>query len=95
MRGNSADKRVLSYASAQGGAMREVLTVKEDLGGDPTEFEIRAAAQAASGQFAKAVESEQQALAMAKRLKWDLAPLNERLAHYQSAQPWYGNLLRL
>jgi hypothetical protein len=31
----------------------------------------------------------------AKRLKWDLAPLNERLARYQSGQPWYGNLLVL
>jgi len=32
---------------------------------------------------------------MATRLKWDLAPLNERLAHYESRQPWYGDLLGL
>jgi TPR repeat protein len=69
--------------------------VKKDLGGDPIEFEIRAAAQAASGQFAEAVRSEQRALAMAKGLQWDLTPLNERLARYQNGQAWYGNLLVL
>jgi hypothetical protein len=35
------------------------------------------------------------AIDQAKRLKWDLAPLNERLARYESGQAWYGNLLIL
>jgi uncharacterized protein len=69
--------------------------VRKDLGGDPVEFEIRAAAEAASGAFGKAVDSERHALARAQELHWDLAPLNERLAHYQAGQAWYGNLLAL
>jgi TonB family protein len=69
--------------------------VKADVSTDPTVFEIRAAAQAASGAFQDAVSSERRAIAMATKLKWDLAPLNERLAHYESRQPWYGDLLGL
>lgn len=69
--------------------------VKRDLGGDPSEFEIRAAAQAESGTFEKAVNSEHHAIDMAGKLGWDLAPLNDRLAHYQAHQAWYGNLLTL
>lgn len=69
--------------------------VRKDLGGDPVEFEIRAAAEAASGAFEKAVNSERHAAAMATKLGWDLTPLNGRLARYQSGQPWYGNLLVL
>jgi hypothetical protein len=65
------------------------------MSGDPTMFEIRAAAQAASGAFADAVGSERRAIDMATKLNWDLAPLNERLAHYESRQPWYGDLLGL
>lgn len=69
--------------------------VRKDLYRDPTEFEIRAAAQASSGAFDQAVKSERKALEMATRLQWDVAPLKERLARYQSSQPWYGNLLIL
>jgi TonB family protein len=69
--------------------------VKADVSTDPTVSEIRAAAQAASGAFAEAVGSERRAIAMATRLNWDLAPLTERLAHYESRQPWYGDLLGL
>jgi len=69
--------------------------VRTDISGNPTAVEIRAAAQAASGAFADAVGSERRAIAMATKLKWDLAPLNERLAHYESRQPWYGDLLGL
>lgn len=60
---------------------------------DPTPFEIRAAAQAGSGDFAAAVRNEREAVAMATKLEWNLAPLNERLARYESRQPWYGDLL--
>jgi TPR repeat protein len=69
--------------------------VRTDLSGNPTAIEIRAAAQAASGAFQDAVRSERRAIGMATKLKWDLAPLNERLAHYESRQPWYGDLLGL
>jgi TonB family protein len=60
---------------------------------DPTAFEIRAAAQASSGDFWEAVKSQRRAISMAQNLKWDVAPLNERLAHYTAKQPWYGALL--
>ncbi len=60
---------------------------------DPTTYEIRAAAQAASGSLADAAASERKAIAMANRLQWTLTPLNERLARYESQQAWYGNLL--
>jgi hypothetical protein len=60
---------------------------------DPTAFEIRAAAQASSGDFKEAVKSEDKAISEAQHLKWDLAPLNERLARYTGNQPWYGPLL--
>jgi len=76
-------------------ALSLLAKVKADLSTDPTVFEVRAAAQAASGAFADAVRSERRAITMAGRLKWDLAPLNERLAHYESRQPWYGDLLGL
>jgi len=42
---------------------------------------------------AAAVKSEQCAIGQAQKLEWDLAPLNERLARYQSGQPWTGYLL--
>ena len=60
---------------------------------DPTPFEIRAAAQAASGGFAAAVKDQRKAIALATSLSWDLTPLSERLTRYESRQPWYGNLL--
>lgn len=60
---------------------------------DPTTLEIRAAAQAADGDFAHAVASEQKAISQAHYLKWDLTPLQARLASYQAGKAWYGDLL--
>jgi hypothetical protein len=60
---------------------------------DPTSFEIQAAAHASAGEFKDAVQSEREAVAMAQKLKWDVTPLNERLAHYMTNQPWRGSLL--
>jgi len=60
---------------------------------NPTAVEVRAAALAASGAFSDAVKKERRAISMASALRWDLAPLNERLARYEAGQPWYGNLL--
>ncbi len=65
------------------------------VGEDPTPFEIRAAAQAASGGFADSVRDQRKAIALATSLGWDLAPLKERLARYESHLAWYGNLLAL
>lgn len=60
---------------------------------DPTAFEIRAAAQAAAGNFADAVKAEKKAIRSAHSLHWDVSPLQARLAVYQSGKPWYGDLL--
>ena len=67
--------------------------VHEDLGGDPTAFEVRAAAQASAGKYSEAVRSERTAIETAENLHWDLTPLNARLASYTANQPWYGVLL--
>jgi TPR repeat protein len=60
---------------------------------DPTPYEIRAAAQAAQGDFSHAVSSEKSAIGRARFLGWDLAPLRARLADYQAHKAWYGDLL--
>ncbi|HEY1888846.1 MAG TPA: energy transducer TonB [Steroidobacteraceae bacterium] len=65
----------------------------QDINDDPTPFEIRAAAQAAEGQFADAVKSEQKAISRAHALRWDVSPLEARLTVYRSGKPWYGELL--
>jgi TPR repeat protein len=81
----------------EGGDPRRAMTLLDEVfrgvKDDPTAFEIRAAAQANSGDFKDAIKSEREALTMAKRLKWDVAPLDERLTHYTVNQPWRGNLL--
>jgi TPR repeat protein len=76
-------------------ALHLLEAVKGDLRGDPTEFEIRAAAEASAGDFAHAVKSEHEAISSAKKLKWDLSLLKERLACYFNEQPWFGTLLPL
>ncbi|HEY6514610.1 MAG TPA: energy transducer TonB [Steroidobacteraceae bacterium] len=65
----------------------------QDVYDDPTPFEIRAAAQAAEGQFADAAESEKKAISRAQALRWDVSPLQARLAVYRAGKPWYGDLL--
>jgi TonB family protein len=60
---------------------------------DPTTWEIRAAAQAANGNYAAAKKDETEALDMAKSLEWDTTPLEARLAAYAAGRPWTENLL--
>lgn len=60
---------------------------------EPIAGEIRAAAQAGTGDFVDAIQSEQGAIAEAHKLGWDLAPLEQRLAVYAAHKPWYGDLL--
>jgi len=62
---------------------------------DPTSFEVRAAALAATGDFAAAVRDEKRAVDIATLYGWDLGPLNERLTSYLAQKPWEGNLLML
>lgn len=65
----------------------------EHLSVDPTGYEIRAAAYAAEGRFARAAKAERTAIKRARALRWNLSPLERRLALYRSNKPWYGNLL--
>lgn len=67
--------------------------VFRDVKDDPTSFEIRAAAQASEGDYKMAVQSEREAISMAQKLKWDPAPMNERLGLYLTGEPWRGSLL--
>ncbi len=75
---------------------RRALDLLDQLRGyyeQPIVPEIRAAAQAAEGDFAGAVRSERTALRMARGLRWNLAPLEQRLSAYESHRAWYGSLL--
>jgi tetratricopeptide (TPR) repeat protein len=70
----------------------ELLTeVKDEFDFDPTYFEIRAAAYAMLGEFAQAQKEQKQALQKARRLGWDLADPQARLASYAASKPWVGN----
>ena len=59
---------------------------------DPTEFEIRAAAYAALGNFKEAQLDQSKALKMAQKLGWDVAPQQQRLNAYVAKTPWSGDL---
>lgn len=61
--------------------------------GDPSFWEIRAAAFASRTDFKAAIKEQSQALNEAARLGWDLAPLQLRAALYAAHQPWRGDLL--
>lgn len=71
----------------------DLLKKVQDVDEDPTPYDIRAAAEAARGDFSHAVHSEQSAISRATKLGWDLSPLQQRLSLYQSSKPWYGSLL--
>ncbi|HEY0803216.1 MAG TPA: energy transducer TonB, partial [Steroidobacteraceae bacterium] len=60
---------------------------------DPSFWEIRAAAFAATNDYAAASKAQSEALSEATRLSWNLSPLQRRAAAYASHQPWYGDLL--
>ena len=83
--------------AASGGDPKRALALLDEVfrgvNDDPTAFEIRAAAEASSGDFKAASRSEGRALEMAQKLSWDVSPLNERLSAYNSKQPWRGSLL--
>lgn len=68
----------------------DVLEVDRD---DIVAQEIRAAALAASGQLAAAVDVQTKALAIAKRRQWDLTETNARLMRYRAGETWHGEFL--
>ena len=83
--------------AANGGDSKRAMSLLDEVyrgvKDDPTVHEIRAAAQANMGDFKAAVNTEREAIHKAGALKWDLTPLNERLAAYTAGQPWTGTLL--
>jgi TPR repeat protein len=83
--------------AADGGDPKRAMSLIDDVfkgvKDDPTAHEIRAAAQANMGDFTRAMASEREAIKKAEWLKWDLTPLNERMAAYKALQPWTGTLL--
>lgn len=74
-------------------ALQVLEEVRHFRGGHPGVVEIAAAAEAARGDFKRAVARQKKAISEAEDLKWDLAALRERLASYESQQPWFGDLL--
>ena len=71
----------------------ELVSTVHDVPFDPTPLEVEAAAHAAQADFTDAVRDERAAISRARRLGWDLAPLQQRLSAYASRKPWYGNLV--
>jgi TPR repeat protein len=65
---------------------------KADYEMNPIWYEIRAAAQAAQGDFEKAVKDQAKAVGMARRLGWNTVPQNARLADYKAGKAWTGDL---
>jgi hypothetical protein len=74
-------------------ALELVDLTKRDFDSDPTALEVVAAAHAQLKQFEDAQSLQKRAIRTAMQLKWDVAPLQARLAKYQSGAPWTGNLL--
>ncbi len=60
---------------------------------DPVPHQVVAAAKAALGEFEAAVRSQKLALLRARKLDWDVAPLEARLRNYEEKKAWTGNLL--
>ncbi|HEY2403942.1 MAG TPA: energy transducer TonB, partial [Steroidobacteraceae bacterium] len=83
--------------AADGGDPKRAISLIDDVfkgvKDDPTAYEIRAAALANMGDYVGAMASEHQAIKKAEWLRWDLTPLNERMAAYKALQPWTGTLL--
>lgn len=59
---------------------------------EPVFDEIRAAQAAAQGRFKRAVSLQEDAIERATELKWNLEPLERRLAAYRQNERWFGDL---
>jgi uncharacterized protein len=66
--------------------------VSDSVEGDPTSFEIRAAAHAMLGDFDKAQELQTRAIRNAARLGWNPSLQRARLADYKRKVAWSGDL---
>lgn len=73
-------------------ALQILRSAMRDIDDDPTAFEIRAAAYAMTGKFAEAQKDQRKALKMAQDLGWETASQQARLASYEGAKPWTGDL---
>ena len=87
------------WATAPEAALRDPARALELIGkamadfeSNPIAFEIRAAARAHSGDFKAAQKDQSTAVSKAKKLGWNTAPLEVRLAGYQSSKSWSGDL---
>jgi uncharacterized protein len=61
--------------------------------GDPSFWEILAAANASRGDYRAAVKAETKAISKATSLGWDLSRLEQRQSVFVSQQAWSGDLL--
>ena len=59
---------------------------------NPIAFEIRAAIHAHLGDFAGAQKDQARAVGMAKKLHWNTAPQEARVADYKANKAWTGDL---
>jgi hypothetical protein len=59
---------------------------------NPIWSEIRAAALAQSGNFNAAQKAQKSAARTAKKLGWNTAPQEARLAEYAAGKAWSGDL---
>ena len=73
-------------------ALTLIEQAKSDFGINPIWSEIRAAAYAMSGNFEEAQKDQTSAVRMAKKLGWNTAPQQARLADYAAKKPWSGDL---
>jgi len=65
----------------------------KDIQDEPVAFEIMAAAHAMLGQFGDAKSVQKKAIVVARRMGWDVAPLQARLARFEAGQTWSGELM--
>jgi len=73
-------------------ALELIEKAKADYEVNPIWYEIRAAAQAAKGDFDKARKDQEKAVGKARNLGWNTAPQKARLAGYEAGKPWTGDL---
>lgn len=59
---------------------------------DPDYLELLAAAQAANGKFAAAVQAELTAIGWARHMGWNVKLMESRLMSYQAQRAWFGHL---
>lgn len=80
-------------AHDHGRALALTEDITKEFKDDPTLWEIRAAAEAAGGDFPAAGKDQALAIKQAESLGWDLTPMRERQDSYAAKRPWSGDLL--